>query len=330
MDRNNRMCEIIIEFGYCYIKMGVSQLDQSPRKIVRKELLKKRGRSSSSEICYIEKILHKLFDYEMVCSLRNKSIVMIYNYFGIDDLHLIIGTLLFQKFEVMRIAYVVGNVTFTGIVLDAGYYQTTCSPVYDGISLLNNGGRIGQGGRDICNKLKEYFKNDVLKFKQLDDIIIKYGKIRLRNEEFNKKEIYRDVLEQEFIDIFTKTFYGDHQIEESNIAYGFLNTLRKIKNIELINKIVQNLIITGGNSQLPQFITRFQQELYYLIDTEFQDLKNLKYFLTPVPQNSHWIGGSLIVMIGGHEKFVITQNKFKDNHNLLITNNDAFNFIHVK
>ena len=57
----------------------------------------------------------------------------------------------------------------------------------------------------------------MLKFKQLDDIIIKYGKIRLRNEEFNKKvriflnkEIYRDVHEQEFIDIFTKTFYGDH------------------------------------------------------------------------------------------------------------------------
>lgn len=54
---------------------------------------------------------------------------MIYNYFGIDDLHLIIGTLLFQKFEVMRIAYVVGNVLplylsghFTGIVIDAGYY----------------------------------------------------------------------------------------------------------------------------------------------------------------------------------------------------------------
>ena len=160
----------------------------------------------------------------MVCSLRNKSVVMIYNYFGIDDIHLIIGTLLFQKFEVMRIAYVVGNVLplylsghFSGIVIDAGYYQTTCSPVYDGISLLNNGGRIGQGGRDVCNRLREYFKNDVLKFKQLDDIIIKYGKIRLRNEDSNKKiriylskEIYRDVQEQEFIDLFTKTFYGDY------------------------------------------------------------------------------------------------------------------------
>ena len=61
--------------------------------------------------------------------------------------------ILFNKFEVTKIHYVLGNILplqltgqYSGIVIDAGHYGTTMAAAYDGFSLLHYGGRIGDGG----------------------------------------------------------------------------------------------------------------------------------------------------------------------------------------
>jgi actin-related protein len=47
--------------------------------------------------------------------------------------------------------YITGH--FSGMVIDAGFCQTTLTPVYEGYSLLHLAGIIGQGGLDISRQL---------------------------------------------------------------------------------------------------------------------------------------------------------------------------------
>lgn len=64
----------------------------------------------------------------MVCSLKGKSIALIYNYYNNEEIYNIIAYVLFYKFEVAKIAFLVGSVLpiylsghFSGLVVDLGY-----------------------------------------------------------------------------------------------------------------------------------------------------------------------------------------------------------------
>lgn len=91
----------------------------------------------------------------MVCSLKGRSIALIYNYYSNEEIYNIIAYVLYNKFEVSKIAFFIGNVLplylsgyYSGFVIDLGYMQTTACAVYDGYSLIHMGGHIGEGGKD--------------------------------------------------------------------------------------------------------------------------------------------------------------------------------------
>jgi actin-related protein len=108
----------------------------------------------------MEEFLSCIFEQELVISPKEKSIVLIYNYFVQDEITNTIAKLLFKKFEVLKISFLVGNVLplyitghFSGMVVDAGFIQTTVAPVYEGYSLLHVGGNIGLGSFEISRLL---------------------------------------------------------------------------------------------------------------------------------------------------------------------------------
>lgn len=159
----DKKLELIVEFGSAYTKVGYS-MDNQPKRVLRINLLKNISKNRLNNELYIEECLYALFNIEVAANLRGRSIILIYNYYCVEDFVNILAQVLFQKFEVSKIAFVVGNVLplylsghFTGIVVDLGYWQSTATAVYDGYSLMHLGGYIGEGGRHASARVQKLF-----------------------------------------------------------------------------------------------------------------------------------------------------------------------------
>jgi actin-related protein len=63
--------------------------------------------------------------------------------------------------------------------------------------------------------------------------------------------------------------------EKPNIAYGFLQTVRQLHRMEVAQKLLSNIVITGGLSFVLNFVGRLSEELQYFLGNDFQDLKEL-------------------------------------------------------
>ena len=92
----------------------------------------------------VEEKIYQIFNVEMVVSLKGRTITLIYNYYNNEEIYNIIAYVLFYKFEVGKIAFLIGSVLplyltghNSGLVLDLGYNQSTLTAVYDGYSLLH-------------------------------------------------------------------------------------------------------------------------------------------------------------------------------------------------
>lgn len=64
----------------------------------------------------------------MVCNLKGRSVALIYNYYNNEEMYNVIAYVLFYKFEVAKIAFLIGNVLplymtghYSGFVIDLGY-----------------------------------------------------------------------------------------------------------------------------------------------------------------------------------------------------------------
>lgn len=60
--------------------------------------------------------------------------------------------------------------------------------------------------------------------------------------------------------------------EESNIAYGLLTMITKLKDPDITRKVLQNIIITGGGRLMNNFMNRFKNEMLELLENEFKHL----------------------------------------------------------
>lgn len=58
--------------------------------------------------------------------------------------------------------------------------------------------------------------------------------------------------------------------EESNVAYGLLAMITKLKDPDIISKVLQNIIITGGGRLMNNFMNRFKLEMLDLLKNEFK------------------------------------------------------------
>lgn len=74
---------------------------------------------------------------------------------------------------------------------------------------------------------------------------------------------------------FTNTLFGNVDEEQNNIAYNFLKMIRELHRIEVANKVIKNIVFTGGISLVPNFLGRFREEIDYYLNTEFKDLKTV-------------------------------------------------------
>ncbi|CAD8119072.1 unnamed protein product [Paramecium sonneborni] len=338
LDKQSRQYEVILEIGCAYTKVGFS-LDTQPKKVIKLNFEKPLQKSRLSYELSVEEKLYQIFNVDMVCNLKGRSVALIYNYYNNEDMYNIIAYVLFYKFEVAKIAFLIGNVLplyltghFSGFVIDLGYNCSTVSAVYDGYSLLHQTGYIGEGGRESAKRIQQLVPD--YSWEQLEDIAIKYAKVLNPGDIDDKQKIklrHAEISEFELAKCYTETYFGNYKEEESNIAFGFLKIVSQMKDRDIITKMAQNIVITGGARRIPNLLMRFKNELLSLLETEFSSIRNIKFYITNlITQHSTWVGGALIVQIGGYDKFIVTNSKFRENGNLFCTRSDAYNFISIK
>jgi actin-related protein len=98
---------------------------------------------------------------------------------------------------------------------------------------------------------------------------------------------------------FSNTLFGKVEEERPNIAFNFLKMMRELHRIEVANKMINNILFTGGVCLVPNFMGRFREEIEYFLGGEFKDLKKLcqKMMVTQTQNNSqhlNWIGGAIV------------------------------------
>lgn len=170
--------EIILEIGVLQTRMGLS-IDSLPRKTIKTSpavfypilQMIKDNKDNSNDLYRLvvkqeefqlkmEEYLHYLFDQELAYNPKDKSVVLIYQYYSQEDIPNTIAKLLFTKFAVAKVCFLVSNVLplyitgfFSGLVIDAGYVQTTATPVFEGHALFPLGGNVGKGSASVSVKL---------------------------------------------------------------------------------------------------------------------------------------------------------------------------------
>ena len=182
-----------MEIGSSYTKVGFS-LDTQPKKVINVNFTKPLLKSRLSYELNVEEQLYYIFNVEMVCSLKGRSIALIYNYYSNEEIYNIIAYVLYNKFEVSKIAFFVGNVLplylsgyYSGFLIDLGYMQTTACAVYDGYSLLHMGGHIGEGGKDAARRLAILLPD--YSWEQLEETAVKHSRILDKGEVDDRQKI---------------------------------------------------------------------------------------------------------------------------------------------
>jgi actin-related protein len=151
--------------GTAFTKVGF-QLDSQPKRVIKLNFEKPHSKSRLSYELSVEEKIYQIFNVEMVVSLKGRTITLIYNYYNNEEIYNIIAYVLFYKFEVGKIAFLIGSVLplyltghNSGLVLDLGYNQSTLTAVYDGYSLLHQTGYIGEGGKDSAKRVNAIIKD---------------------------------------------------------------------------------------------------------------------------------------------------------------------------
>lgn len=62
-----------------------------------------------------------------------------------------------------------------------------------------------------------------------------------------------------------EVLFGDIENEETNVAYTFLKSVLKLEN-SIVKKTVQNVIFSGGITQIKGFASRFREEVIDFLD----------------------------------------------------------------
>ncbi|KRX00266.1 hypothetical protein PPERSA_10765 [Pseudocohnilembus persalinus] len=199
-----------------------------------------------------------------------------------------------------------------------------------------------QGIKKKYEKMQQYqYLNKYINFNTLEDLKFRYCKILSRKQKaefFSSEENIQKMKQQQLNFVINKNInqkipisyydtvfageilFGNVENEETNIAYSFLSALKKLDPLT-VKKQVQNVIFSGGVTQIKGFISRFREEIIYFLDNnkEFARIKyirdHIKFTNIVYPNNLlNWIGASLLGGLQGIEKFCVSNKQYQENN----------------
>ncbi|XP_052765993.1 actin-related protein 10-like [Mya arenaria] len=226
---------------------------------------------------------------------------------------------------------------YSGLVMDVGYTETLVVPVYEGIPVLKAIQSLPLAGRAIHKRIKEMLlkdgrvkcgqqefpltdKPELLTEEILEDIKVRCcfvtklnraGKIHavtMRGEDESSlpappPDVWYPLDGDSSLHVSGKVrehacevmFEQDNELQ--SISTLLLDAIVQCP-IDTRVKLSQNIVITGGTSQLPGFLHRVQLELQKLLrEPRYSNIlavKKFKYHVPPCKANyTAWLGGAM-------------------------------------
>lgn len=220
----------------------------------------------------------------------------------------------------------------SGIVLDCGHNKTSCCMVYEGFPIYQTAVRIEHGGKDITEHIQKVVAAELddddfstrKRFNFFEKIKREKCHISLNYEEEVKNyDTNKDIIisyEHKEITI------GEEQIECGELLFN--PSLQLVS--QGISQIIYNLIlnsyeqiqhdmaksiyITGGTSQMKNFVQRVQNDLDNMGQSKFV----FKVEMLPDPELASWRGASKFGMINDFTNVSVSRDEYSKNGSAII------------
>ena len=243
--------------------------------------------------------------------------------------------LMFDKFNIN--AFYVGNQSvfslysigkLSGIVLYSGDGVTHCDPIFEGYAIPHAIQRIDIAGRDVTNLLSKLLaEKGVILNNSAELQIVREIKEKMcfvssdYNTEINQNsstEIYR-LPDDNILDIGNERFRAT-EIMFNPELFGYENpSIEKLAYNSIMNcdidfrkYMIENVIVSGGNTMHPGFIERLNSELGKMLNNFKDQNINLKVKGANERKFSAWIGASILAGLSSFQQMWITKAEYEE------------------
>lgn len=331
---------VILDVGTIFTKVGLAG-EQSPRHVIRTELnrIEERKlvctpilRNNSIDDCELrvlfKEFFHEIYFKYLLVNPKERRVVVCDAMLKPIRIRDAMAKVLFEYFEVVSIVFVPSHLLalfacglHTGLVIDAGFSETTVVPVYEHNPILNGLDYIDLAAQVVHDEIRERIKtNGKMKVKNeeklasgylddvtmrvLEDIKIRCCFIGRRNCELNAVPVEYPLGGDKILTVSGEIrahamdilFSGDE--EGKSIATLILDSILKTP-VDCRKPLAENIILAGGSVMAPGFESRLMAELKFLLTTEQYKqklfIKKIAFRKPPVPANyCAWQGAALL------------------------------------
>ncbi len=230
----------------------------------------------------------------------------------------------------------------TGVVVDIGYQNTSCVPIYEGFVLNHAVSKIEIGGYDLTNYMCHLINSnkDNPKFyndaeigmvntvkERICEVAEDYDSQMKKCLDSNKKQTYLlpdtkvvisysgekyqcpEMLFQP--NMYNKEYSGSIQDQPTGIHEQAFGAIKKCDE-DVQKDLFLNAVLCGGSSLFLKIKNKFQKELQSLAPTG----KNVKVIAPPERKYSAWLGGAILASLDSFRKTMFVSRKdFDENGN---------------
>ncbi|EGR34034.1 hypothetical protein IMG5_026550 [Ichthyophthirius multifiliis] len=237
----------------------------------------------------------------------------------------------------------------TMLLVDSGAYNTYVVPIIEGYVNQKGVIRSDIAGEYLTKQLRSIWEKKVQSSKSYNRFL-NYDKLTNSMKNWGANEITREIksrnikikeirqdsikfnvsLESQLFELPDKT-----KIEVNNEMYetqeiffnpqenfmGLQDLIKQsIERVESENRkeLLNNIMVVGGNSMIPNFIERLQREIFSL---EINIPGKIKIYTTPTSNeraHSSWIGASIVASMGSFENMLMTKRDYEEHGAILI------------
>lgn len=269
-----------------------------------------------------------------------------------------ITNLFFNYFKISKISFI-DNATLasfchskeSSLVIDIGGYNTYITPLHEGEILENGFVKSNYGSENLTLKLEDFLNNtgkqnifdykffenkntpsDILTFskrkmvRELKENCLKLTTYGINNFNFNPvidNYIYVSaqkenvMIGKELFEISENLFTGSNEFE--GIGPLIFSAIEKI-DPEIRKEVVSNIIITGGGTNIPNFLERLQRELYDCYGDNTL-ISRIKFFFCNGKcerRTTSWLGGSIMSITADCKDIIMTREEYLEHGVYLI------------
>ena len=350
---------VVFDIGSAFTKIGFAG-EFSPRHIVRSEiktivngdlvtikLFKDKGNINYNEF---RDFFHMIYFRYLLVNPKERRVVICDSILKSVCVRNLIAQILFRDFEVVSICFVPSHLLAlfslglkTGLVIDCGYEETTVVPIFEEFPILSAMDYINLAGKSVHQHInQQIFENGIVEsdgteksakliLHSIDEVVLEDIKVqccfvgRFSSSLVAAPAKYpldggqvlnvNGKLRAHSLDIL---FQGNN--DDQSITTTVLDAILKCP-IDCRKLLAENVVVVGGTSMSPGFLSRFYAELNHILSTEpyVKKLffKRFAFHKAAVPENCCiWQGGAMFSALEILAEQSISREAYQINSNI--------------